>query len=474
MPPERYDNPLIERYASGEMSHVWSPAEKFRTWRRLWVALAESEQELGLPISDQQLQQLRDHVDDIDFERAAWYERKLRHDVMAHVHAYGDVCPDARPIIHWGATSCYVTDNTDLLLMRRAMLLIRERLLRVITVLGDFALRYRDLPCLAYTHLQPAQPTTVGKRATLWAQDLCMDLTEVDHRLQQLRARSVKGTTGTQASFLQMFNGDVRQVRLLEQKVARRIGFDSSFPVTGQTYPRKVDAQILDMLSGIAQSAHKAATDLRLLASVREIQEPFEEDQIGSSAMAYKRNPMRCERICSIARFVMSLPANTAQTAATQWMERTLDDSANRRLVIPQAFLGADAILMLFENVAQGLVVYPQVIEQRLKEELPFMVTENLLMMAVARGGDRQDLHERIRQHSRAAAEAVQSAGQPNDLIQRLAADPAFQNIDIAGLMDASRFVGCAPVQVDQFVTEVIQPLKQQLGRQQVSTGIHV
>jgi adenylosuccinate lyase len=474
MTHDQYDNPLITRYASPEMSSLWGPREKFRTWRRLWVALAEAERELGLPITEQQVQQLREHVDDIDFDLAASYEKKLRHDVMAHVHAYGDCCPEARPIIHLGATSCYVTDNTDLILIQRALRLVRQRLIRVLDALGEFAERYYDLACLAYTHMQPAQPTTVGKRATLWAQDLWLDLVELDHRLDRMRARSVKGTTGTQSSFLQLFHGDIEKVRLLEDRVTRKIGFQESYPVTGQTYPRKVDAQFLDVLSGIAQTAHKAATDLRLLACLKEVEEPFEDDQIGSSAMAYKRNPMRCERICSLARYTMSLQSSPAQTASLQWMERTLDDSANRRLVIPQAFLAIDAILILYENVARGLVVYPKVIEKHLQDELPFMATENILMLAVTAGGDRQDLHARIRQHSQDAAERVKIQGKSNDLLERVARDPAFQKVDIIDVMDPAKFIGCAPQQVIQFVSEVIDPLRRQLDNSRIPAEIHV
>ncbi|HEV3138413.1 MAG TPA: adenylosuccinate lyase, partial [Pirellulales bacterium] len=434
-----YDNPLIGRYASREMSTLWGPRRKFGTWRRLWVALAEAEAELGLPITKEQIAQLRAQVDNIDFEKAAEYERKLRHDVMAHVHAYGDVCPAARPIIHLGATSCYVTDNTDLILMREALAMVQARLVAVVHQLATFAEKYRDLPCLGFTHLQPAQPTTVGKRACLWIYDLVQDLTELEHRLAQLKARGAKGTTGTQASFLQLFAGDHAKVRRLEQLVAEKMGFAASYPVTGQTYSRKVDAQIADVLSGVAQSAHKGATDLRLLQSRKELEEPFEADQVGSSAMAYKRNPMRAERICGLARFVMSLQSSTAATQATQWMERTLDDSANRRLVIPQAFLAVDAILLLYQNISASLVVYPQVIARHLDEELPFMASEAILMAAVAAGGDRQDLHERIRRHSQLASAVVKEQGGPNDLIGRLAADPAFAGIDLTATLDPAK-----------------------------------
>jgi adenylosuccinate lyase len=462
MSHDEYQNPLNARYASAEMSHLWSPQRKFSTWRRLWVALAEVQAELGLEISESQLTQLRAHTDSIDFAAAAAYERKLRHDVMAHVHAYGDDCPEARGIIHWGATSCYVTDNTDLILIREALELVRLRIVRVVDALAEFAAQYRSLACLAFTHLQPAQPTTVGKRATLWIQDLMLDLAEINHRLATLRARSVKGTTGNQASFLKLFHGDSTRVQQLEQRVAEKLGFHASYAVTGQTYPRKVDSQVLDVLSGIAQSAHKAATDLRLLAHRKEVEEPFEEHQIGSSAMAYKRNPMRAERICGLARFVMSLQSSPPQTAASQWMERTLDDSANRRLVIPQAFLAIDAILLIYANIARGLVVYPEVIARNLQEELPFMATENILMAAVARGGDRQELHERIRQHSQAAAEEVKRFGRPNDLLNRLAGDTAFADIDLSTLMNTAEFIGRAPEQVDAFLAEYIAPLRKQ------------
>lgn len=459
-----YENPLIGRYSSLEMQRLWGAQRRISTWRQLWVWLAEAEQELALPITNTQIAELRAHVHDIDFEAAAAYERKLRHDVMAHLHAYGDACPTARPIIHLGATSCYVTDNTDLMLMREGLEMIRSRLVSVIAELAYFAVKFRDLPCLGFTHLQPAQPTTVGKRACLWAYELVLDVEEIGHRLESLKARSTKGTTGTQASFLQLFQGDHDNVRRLEQRVAEKMGFAETYPVTGQTYTRKVDAQVIETLSGIAQSAHKAATDLRILASRKEMEEPFEADQIGSSAMAYKRNPMRCERICSLARFIMSLPASTSHTAATQWMERTLDDSANRRLVIPQAFLAADAVLILYQNVAAGLSVYPQVIAKNLAEELPFMATENILMAAVTQGGDRQDLHERIRRHSQAAATAMKQEGKPNDLLERLAADPAFSKVDLRAALDPAQFVGRAPQQVDEFIRDVVQPLRKKFG----------
>jgi adenylosuccinate lyase len=460
-----YDNPLIHRYASREMAALWGPERKFTTWRRLWVALAEAEAELGLPISAGQLAELRAHVDDVDFAKAADYERKLRHDVMAHVHAYGDACPQARPIIHLGATSAYVTDNTELILIRESLEMVRGRLGGVIGSLADFARQHRALACLGWTHLQPAQPTTVGKRACLWIYDLVQDLAEVEHRLGQLKARGVKGTTGTQASFLELFAGDHAKVRKLEDLVARKIGFAASYPVTGQTYSRKVDAQVLDVLAGIATSAHKAATDLRLLQSRHELEEPFESEQIGSSAMAYKRNPMRAERMCGLSRFVVSLQSSATATAATQWLERTLDDSANRRLVIPQAFLAVDAVLILYQNVAAGLTVYPQVIARHLTDELPFMATESILMAGTARGGDRQDLHERIRRHSQAAATAIKQQGAANDLLARLKADSAFAGIDFDAMLDPARFVGRAPEQVDEFLRDVVAPILKRIPK---------
>lgn len=466
MAADSYENPLISRYASAAMSAVWGPQKKFSTWRRLWVALAEAEAELGLPVSEGQIKQLRAHVDDVDFDAARGYERRLRHDVMAHVHAYGDQCPEARGIIHLGATSCFVTDNTDLILLREALELVRGGLVRVIDRLATFAAQYRDLGCLGFTHLQPAQPTTVGKRATLWIYDLVLDLAEVEHRLAALRARGVKGTTGTQASFLSLFEGDHDKVRALERRVAEKMGFDDTYAVTGQTYSRKVDAQVLSALSGIAQSAHKAGSDLRLLQSRKEVEEPFEEEQIGSSAMAYKRNPMRAERMCGLARFVISLESSAAHTAATQWLERTLDDSANRRLTLPQAFLATDALLILYQNVSSGLIVYPQVIARHVAEELPFMATENILMAAVSQGGDRQELHESIRRHSQAAAAVVKQQGGANDLLERLAGDRAFAGVDLSSVTDVAQFVGRAPEQVDEFVAEVVEPIRQRYADQ--------
>ncbi len=469
---ELYENPLIARYASREMATLWGDQRKFSTWRRLWVMLAETEAELGLPISRQQIEELRARVDDINFESAENYERQLRHDVMAHVHAYGDQCPSARPIIHLGATSCFVTDNADLILIRESLQLVAKRLAAVIEALADFARQHRDLPTLAFTHLQPAQPTTVGRRACLWGYDLALDLAEIEHRIATLAARSTKGTTGTQASFLELFDGDHDKVRKLERKVAEKMGFNTTYAVTGQTYSRKIDAQVLDVLAGVAASAHKAATDLRILAHRKEIEEPFEQNQIGSSTMAYKRNPMRAERICGLARFAMSLQANAAQTHATQWMERTLDDSANRRLVIPQAFLAVDAILLIYQNVARGLVVYPQVIARRLAEELPFMATENILMAAVAAGGDRQTLHEKIRQHSQAAAAVIKQQGGANDLIERLQKDEEFSSVDIKAAIDPQTLVGRSPQQVDEFLAEVVAPIRSRYGNQ--SDGVEL
>ena len=459
-----YENPLTKRYASKPMAELWSEQRKHSTWRRLWVALAEAERELGIDISEAQIAELKSATDDIDFTLAAKYEKELRHDVMAHVHTYGDRCPSARGIIHLGATSCYVTDNTDLILMREALQLATAKLVAVIDELAKFAAKYRDLPCLGFTHLQPAQPTTVGKRATLWCYDLVLDLAEIEHRLASLKCRGVKGTTGTQASFMTLFNGDHAKIEELDRRVSAKMGFESAYAVTGQTYSRKVDAQVLDVLSGIAQSAHKAGTDIRILQSRKEIEEPFEKQQIGSSAMAYKRNPMRSERMCSLARFAMNLPANLAQTVATQWLERTLDDSANRRLVLPQAFLSIDAVLILYRNIVDGMVVYPKVIEKHLDEELPFMATEEILMAGVQAGGDRQELHERIRVHSQAAAQQVKEHGRANDLLDRLKADAAFASIDLSNALDARRFVGRAPEQVDTFIANVVEPIRQRYG----------
>lgn len=455
-----YENPLITRYASKEMSRLWSTHNRTRLWRKLWVVLAECQRQLGLAITSEQIAQLKEFVDQPNLEVAAEHERRLRHDVMAHIHAYGDQAPSARGIIHLGATSCYVTDNADLMLMRDSLQIIARRLGQVILALADFAQKYRALPCLAFTHLQAAQPTTVGKRACLWAYDLVLDLYEVEHRLQTLLARSVKGTTGTQASFLQLFNGDHAQVRQLEHMVAERLGFSGSYAVTGQTYPRKIDSQVVDALSGVGQSLHKIGTDLRLLSHRKEIDEPFETEQIGSSAMPYKRNPMRSERICSLARYVISLQTSTSATAAVQWLERTLDDSANRRLVLPQSFLGIDACLVLMHNVASGLDVYEATITKNLREELPFMASENIMMAAVSAGADRQEIHEVIRSHSVAAGRRVKLEGASNDLMDRLGRDPHFASIELDELLDPMAYVGRAPQQVDEFLTEVIAPIR--------------
>jgi adenylosuccinate lyase len=462
------DNPLVTRYGSREMAELWGTQRKFGTWRRLWVALAEAEHELGLRKMDEttrritaaQIDELRAHVDDIDFARAAEHERRLRHDVMAHIHTYGEACPSARDVIHLGATSCYVTDNTDLLLMRDGLRLLRDRLVGVIDRLAGFAQKWRDRATLGFTHFQPAQLTTVGKRACLWCYDLILDLHEIEHRLATLRFRGAKGTTGTQASFLALFQGDHEKVRQLDRLVARKMGFDEVYPVTGQTYTRKVDSQVLDALSGVCQSAHKFGTDLRLLAHRQEVEEPFEAEQVGSSAMAYKRNPMRAERMCGLARFVSTLAVSAAQTAATQWLERTLDDSVNRRLTLPQAFLGTDGVLRLALNIAGGLVVHPEVIARNVADALPYMATENILMAAAAQGGDRQALHERIRQHSQAVTAALKAGTGRNDLIDRLRSDPAFAGVDFEQVMEPSNFVGRAPQQVDEFLELEIAPIR--------------
>ena len=463
MSHDRYENPLLTRYASDAMAEIWSARVKHGLWRRLWLALAESQDELGLDIPAAGLDQMRAAltVTDDDFALAARYEKDLRHDVMAHVHAWGDRCPDARPIIHLGATSCFVTDNAELIQIRRALRLVRDRLVRAIDGLGGFIETWADEPCLGFTHLQPAQPTTVGKRATLWCQDLCLDLAEVEHRLATLKFRGVKGTTGTQATFLQLFGGDGAKVDRLDELVREKMQFGESYAVTGQTYPRKVDAQVLACLSGVAQSCHKAGTDLRLLQHRKELEEPQGDKQIGSSAMAYKRNPMRAERLCGLARFAMSLGANGADTAATQWLERTLDDSANRRLSLPQSFLAVDACLLIYANVAGGLLVYPRVIAANLAAELPFMATEAVLMAGVEAGGDRQDLHERVRVHSREAGRAVKERGEANDLIARLKADDAFAGVNLDAALDPRRYIGRAPQQARRFVAEVVAPLRE-------------
>ena len=465
-PAAAYRNPLVDRYASGEMSHIFSDAYKFRTWRRLWLALAESEKALGLEISDEAVAAMRAHLGDIDLDRAAALEKQLRHDVMAHVHHFGEVAPAARAVIHLGATSAYVTDNTELLQHRDALVLVRRRLVACIAALARFAREHRALPTLGYTHFQPAQPTTVGKRATLWIQDLLLDLEEVEHRLSTIRFRGVRGTTGTEASFLELFDGDGAKVEALNREIAERMGFDRLYAVTGQTYPRKSDYAFLATLGGIAASASKFSHDMRLLQHLKEVEEPYGQDQIGSSAMAYKRNPMRAERIGALARHVITLTLDPAFTAATQWLERTLDDSANRRIAIPEAYLGVDAILLLVHNIAAGLVVRPGVIRRHLEEELPFMATEGILMRAVRRGGDRQTLHEHIRRHSVAAAERVKNDGAVNDLVERIAADAAIglTRAEIDELMDPARHVGRAPEQVDLFLAEHVAPILERHG----------
>lgn len=459
---EFYENPLGGRYADEEMRRLFSDERKFSTWRRLWLALAESEQALGLPITDEQLSELRAHLDDIDYERAAALEREVRHDVMAHVLTYGEACPSARGIIHLGATSCYVGDNTDILRMREGLRLIRRLLVNAIAALADFAEANCALPTLAWTHFQAAQPTTVGKRACLWLQDLVFDLRQLDFQLSELKLLGCKGTTGTGASFLALFDGDAEKVERLETMIAEKMGFEGCQAVSGQTYSRKVDFAVLQVLAGIAQSASKFATDIRLLSHLRELEEPFESGQIGSSAMAYKRNPMRSERICSLARYLVCDVQNAAVTASTQWLERTLDDSANRRISIPEAFLCADAILNLVINVARGLRVYPAMIERHLRDELPFMATENILMHCVReKGGDRQSLHEAIRRHSLAAAERVKLGGGENDLLERIAADPAFglTREELAALADPARFTGMAERQCARYLSETVRPL---------------
>jgi len=456
-----YLNPLLERYASKEMSYIFSPRNKFSTWRKLWIALARCEKELGLPISDEQIDELQAHVDDIDFDLAKKYEAKVRHDVMAHVHTYGDSCPKARPIIHLGATSAYVGDNTDLIQTRDGFKLILGRIAGLIDLLRSFAVKHADTATLGFTHFQPAQLTTVGKRACLWMYDLVMDYNDIKHYLDNLPFLGVKGTTGTQASFLTLFDGNHELVKQLDMNVTRSMGFKGSLPVTGQTYTRKVDYQAASLLSGLAQSLHKMANDIRLLQHLKEVEEPFEKSQIGSSAMAYKRNPMRSERMTSLCRYIISLCQSPAMTAAEQWFERTLDDSANKRLSIPEMFLSADACLLIAVNIADGLVVYPKVIARHIDDELPFMATENIIMACVKKGADRQDLHEKIRVHSMAAANQVKMEGRKNDLIERIAADVSFglSENELKDLLDVSTFTGRAPQQVHEFIGDWIDPL---------------
>jgi len=455
-----YVSPLVERVATEEMAALWGAQKKFSTWRRCWVALAEAEQELGLPITDEQLDQMRAHVDDIDFDAARTFEQKTRHDVMAHIHAYALAAPKAKPIIHLGATSCFVGDNTDLILIREGLDLVLTKAVNVLAKLAGFAETWKDLPTLGYTHFQPAQVVTVGKRACLWAQDVLMDLEDLEAATARLHCRGAKGTTGTQASFLALFDGDADKVDQLDRLVAQKLGFDASYPVTGQTYPRKVDTHVLAVLAGIGESTHKWATDMRLLQNFKEVEEPFAKNQVGSSAMAYKRNPMRCERACALARFLMTAPLHGQFTTAVQWFERTLDDSAIRRLSLPEAFLAADGVLNLYLNVMENPVVYPKVIEKRLRAELPFMATENILMACVKRGGDRQELHEVIRKHAHAAAARVKQEGADNDLLDRLANDPAIgmTREDIEKVLDLQQFVGRAPGQVTAFLEHHVRP----------------
>lgn len=456
-----YESPLSSRYASNKMQYIFSPDKKFSTWRRLWIALARAEMELGLPVTQEQIDQMEAHITDIDYELAAQKERELRHDVMAHIHTYGTQCPKAMPIIHLGATSCYVGDNTDVIIMREGLELVRDKLVRVLNALSQFADKYKALPTLGFTHFQSAQLVTVGKRATLWMNDLLQDLEEVEYRISTLKLLGCKGTTGTQASFLELFEGDHEKCKELDHRIAREMGFGATVPVSGQTYSRKVDAAILSTLSGVAQSACKFATDLRLLCHLKEVEEPFERNQIGSSAMPYKRNPMRCERICSLARYVIADAANPAYTTATQWFERTLDDSANKRISVPEAFLAVDAILNIYENVASGLIVHEKVIEKHIMEELPFMASENIMMDAVKRGGNRQQLHERIRIYSLEAGRNVKDLGLTNNLLELIAADPLFglSREELTAHMEPSRYIGRCPEQVSEFLSEYIRPV---------------
>ncbi len=461
MSHDRYVSPLSERYASREMQYIFSPDMKFRTWRRLWIALAETEKELGLPITDEQIEELKSHVDDINYEVAKEREKLVRHDVMSHVYAYGQQCPKAKGIIHLGATSCYVGDNTDIIIMSEALKLVRKKIVNVIAELADFAEQYKDLPTLAFTHFQPAQPTTVGKRATLWLQEFMMDLEDLEYVLGSLKLLGSKGTTGTQASFLELFDEDQETIDKIDPMIAKKMGFEACYPVSGQTYSRKVDTRVLNVLAGIAASAHKMSNDIRLLQHLKEVEEPFEKNQIGSSAMAYKRNPMRSERIASLSRYVMVDALNPAVTSATQWFERTLDDSANKRLSVPEGFLAIDGILDLCLNVVDGLVVYPKVIEKHLMAELPFMATENIMMDAVKAGGDRQELHERIRELSMEAGKNVKEKGLENNLLELIAADPAFGlSLDeLKKTMDPAKYTGRASVQVDKYLADVVRPM---------------
>ena len=475
---DKYVSPLSERYASKEMQYIFSPDMKFRTWRKLWIALAETEKELGLPITDEQIEELKSHAEDINYEVAKEREKVVRHDVMSHVYAYGVQCPKAKGIIHLGATSCYVGDNTDIIVMSEALKLVRKKLINVIAELRNFADKYKNQPTLAFTHFQPAQPTTVGKRATLWMQEFCLDLEDLDYVLGSMKLLGSKGTTGTQASFLELFDGDQETIDKIDPMIAKKMGFKECYPVSGQTYSRKVDTRVINVLAGIAASAHKFSNDIRLLQHLKEVEEPFEKTQIGSSAMAYKRNPMRSERIASLSRYVMVDALNPAITSATQWFERTLDDSANKRLSVPEGFLAIDGILDLCLNVVDGLVVYPKVIEKHMMAELPFMATENIMMDAVKAGGDRQELHERIRVLSMEAGKHVKEEGKENNLLELIAADPAF-NMTLEELqksMEPSRYVGRAPRQVDNFLKNVVNPIleenKELLGVKSRDSGL--
>ncbi len=461
MKKDSYESPLNSRYASKEMKYIFSPDKKFKTWRRLWVALAEAEMELGLSVTPEQVEELKEHMDDINYDVAEAREKEVRHDVMSHVYAYGVQCPKAKGIIHLGATSCYVGDNTDIIIMYEGLELIKSKLVKVISLLRDFAMEYKDMPTLGFTHFQPAQLTTVGKRASLWLWELIMDLENVNFQLSRAALLGSKGTTGTQASFMELFDGDTEKVKALDRKISEKMGYDKVYPVSGQTYSRKLDYQMLSVLSGIAQSVYKFANDIRLLQHLKEIEEPFEKSQIGSSAMAYKRNPMRSERICSLARYVIVDALNPAITSSTQWFERTLDDSANKRISVAEAFLTVDAILNIYMNVANGLVVYPKVIHSRVMSELPFMATENILMDAVKAGGDRQELHEKIRVHSMAAARVVKEEGGKNDLIERIVADPSFglSQEDVQKILKPENFTGRAANQVEELVRDYVDPL---------------
>lgn len=476
---QKYEHPLVQRYATKEMSAIFSPAMKFTTWRKLWLALATSEQELGLDITDEQLQQMKDNLYNIDFDKAAEYESKFRHDVMGHVHAFGDAAPKAMPIIHLGATSCYVGDNTDIVQLKEALKLVQQKLVQTLDILKVFADKYKDMPTLGFTHYQPAQLTTVGKRCTLWMQDLLLDYERVTYEMEHLPMRGVKGTTGTQATFLELFNGDHAKVKELNTKVCTKMGFTNCIAVSGQTYTRKIDYHILSLLSGIAQSAYKMCGDIRLLANLKEVEEPFAKNQIGSSAMAYKRNPMRSERCCSLSRYIMSLPPSAANTHANQWFERTLDDSAIRRIILPEGFLAVDVVLNLLMNIADGMVVWPKVVEKHVMEELPFMATEVILMECVKQGGDRQELHEAIRVHSMDAGTVVKGEGKANDLMERIAKDPLFKAVHdkLDTLVDPKLFIGRAKEQTEEFLDEeikyVLEKEKHHLGKE-VKDGVNV